>query len=286
MTRTATLLAVALLIASGCGGGSSGADLCAGKQGTAGTHLRSLTSAGAERTFRIDAPASALQGRPAPLVVMFHGVFSNAEAIQVVTGMPEKAAEEGFITAAGDGLGQSWNAGVCCDPAAADGVDDVQFTRDMVAAIAEEYCIDPERIYASGFSNGGAMVFRLNCDASDLFAAYAPVGGSLALFPCEPTQVRPLYIINNVDDPVVPFVLGEFSYDTFATQYNGCNDERTTETAPNSTCETAPVCADGTSTTLCGVDGISHVWPGGATDPDDPFRATDVVWDFFAGAVP
>jgi polyhydroxybutyrate depolymerase len=282
MKRTDVVLMLALLVASACGGGS-GTSPCAGKSGVAGTHLRTVTSSGVERTFRIDVPESALQGRPVPLVLMFHGVFSNGEAIQVVTGMPDKAAAEGFITAAGDGIGQSWNAGVCCDPAAADGVDDVQFTRDMVAAIEEEYCIDAEQIYASGFSNGGAMVFRLACDASDLFAAFGPVGGSLALFPCEPERVRPLYIINNVDDPVVPFTLGEFSFQTFTQVYNGCTDERTTESGPNSTCETAPVCADDTSTTLCGIDGISHVWPGGATDPDDPFRATDVVWDFFAG---
>jgi polyhydroxybutyrate depolymerase len=238
-------------------------------------------SSGVERAFQIDAPASALQGGPVPLVVMFHGVIRQGAAIQETTGMPEKAAAEGFITAAGDGLGRSWNAGLCCDPAAADGVDDTQFTRDMVAAIEEEFCIDPEQIYASGFSNGGAMVFRLICEASDLFAAYAPVGGSLALFPCEPERVRPLYIINNVDDPVVPFDLGEFSFQTFATLYNQCDEERVIEEGPNSTCETAPSCADGTSTTLCGIDGIGHVWPGGTRDPNGPFRATDVVWDFF-----
>jgi polyhydroxybutyrate depolymerase len=281
MKRPALLLSFLGVVAAACGG-DSGPDLCAGKSGAAGTQLRTITSGGRERTFRIDTPASALNGRPVPLVVMFHGVLSDAETIQTNTGMPDKAAEEGFITAAGDGIGQSWNAGVCCDPAARDGVDDVQFTRDLVAAIEDEYCIDPEQVYASGFSNGGAMVFRVVCDASDLFAAFAPVGGSLALFPCEPSQVRPLYIINNVDDPIVPYVLGEFSFQTFTTLYNRCDEQRTTEEGPNSTCETAPFCADDTSTTLCGIRGTSHVWPGGTKDPDDPFRATDVVWDFFA----
>jgi polyhydroxybutyrate depolymerase len=277
MKRIAALLLFALVAASACGGDES--DPCAGKDGIAGTQLRAITSAGRERTFQIDAPASALAGRPVPLVLMFHGVFSNGATIQEVTGMPEKAAEQGFITVAGDGIGQSWNAGLCCDPAAADDVDDVQFARDVVAAVETEYCIDPQQIYASGFSNGGAMVFRLICEASDLFAAYAPVGGSLALFPCEPERARPLFIINNVEDPIVPYALGEFSFDTFL-ELDGCSGSGT-QVAPNATCQVAPFCADDVSIGFCGVEGIGHVWPGGATDPDDPFRATDVVWDFF-----
>jgi polyhydroxybutyrate depolymerase len=271
--------AVALALASACG--SSSSDVCAGKTGSAGTHVVTIESGGVERTFQVTAPESALRGEPVPLVLVYHGVFSTGEAIQTVTGIPEKAAEEGFITAAGDGVGRSWNAGLCCDPAAADDVDDVGFTRDMVAAIQEDYCIDDSRIFATGFSNGAAMVFRLACEASDLFASFVPVAGSLALFPCEPEFPRAVDIINNVDDPVVPFDLGEFSVLEFY-KHDSCSSVReTTEPAANTTCEVAPECADDTTVLLCGVRGLSHEWPGGATNPQGPFYATDAAWDFF-----
>lgn len=277
----AFVLAFALaLVVAGCS--DSGSDGCAGKSGVAGTRQVTITSGGVERTFELTVPESALGGGPVPLLLVFHGVFSNGAQIQAVTGFPEKAAAEGFITAAGDGIGQSWNAGVCCNPAQAENVDDVGFTRDMVAAVEREYCVDTSRIYATGFSNGGAMVFRLACEAADLFAAFAPAGGSLALFPCEPSAPRPTQIINNVSDPVVPFALGEFSFGEFL-KLNACSAARdSTQPAPTATCEIAPDCANGATTELCAVQDVGHQWPGGARNPDGPFHATDAVWDFLS----
>jgi polyhydroxybutyrate depolymerase len=273
------LLAVALLTAS-CGDGGSN-QACAGKNGIAGTRQVTIQSGGIERSFLLTVPDSALQ-RPVPLLTVFHGVFGDAEIIQAVTGFPQKAVEEGFITAAGNGTGESWNAGVCCNPASAENVDDVGFTRDMVAAIQSEYCIDESRIYATGFSNGAAMVFRLACEAADLFAAFAPVAGSVALFPCEPNAPRPIQIINNVSDPVVGFALGEFSFAEFV-GHNACDATReTVQLSPTATCELAPRCAAGATTELCAVTDLGHQWPGGATNPDGQFDATDAVWEFLS----
>ena len=279
--HAAALLALVLLAACSDGGGSGGA--CAGKTGVAGTRQITITSGGLERTFQLDVPQSALTGDPVPLVLVYHGVFSTGPEIQANTGFPEKASAEGFVTAAGDGVGQSWNAGVCCQPAQGENVDDVGFTRDMVAAIESEYCIDTERVYATGFSNGSAMVFRLACEAADLFAAFAPVGGSLALFPCEPSQPRPIQITNMITDPVVNYRLGEFSFGELL-KLNACSDARdSAQLAPTASCEIAPDCADGSTTEFCSVSDLGHRWPGGATNPDGAFHATDAVWSFLSG---
>jgi polyhydroxybutyrate depolymerase len=282
--RSALALGTAALVAlvASCGdSGSSGA--CAGKAGVAGTRTVTLQSGGLERSFLLTVPESALaSGRPVPLVVVYHGVFANAEIIQALTGFPEKAAAEGFITAAGDGIGDSWNAGVCCSPASDEQIDDVGFTRDLVAAIGSEYCIDPARTYATGFSNGAAMVFRLACETADLFAAFAPVAGSVALPSCTPSEPRPIEVINNVSDPVVPFLLGEISFGDFLA-LNACSAAReSTQPAAGTSCEIAPECAAGSTTTLCAVENLNHQWPGGASNPNTPFKATDAVWEFFA----
>jgi polyhydroxybutyrate depolymerase len=256
--------------------------LCAGKLGVGGTRELTITAGGLERSVRLTVPESALHGAPAPLLLLYHGVTSNAAQIVVATGMEAKAAAEGFVLAAGNGVGASWNAGACCQPAVSQGIDDVGFTRDLVAALTRDYCIDPARIYASGFSNGAAMVFRLACEASDLIAGFAPVGGSVAI-DCAPSQPRPMLVINNVSDPIVPYVLGQISYDAF-TQFNDC-DETRSESAPasNTTCVRAPICADGAVTELCSVTGTSHVWPGGLVNPMGPFNATEAVWEFLDG---
>jgi len=280
------MFAVAVLVlgalAAGCSD-DSGGGACAGKTGVAGTRQVTIASGGLERSFQIDVPASALQGEPVPLLLVYHGVLSSGAEIEANTSFPQKAAAEGFITAAGNGIGQSWNAGVCCQPAQGENIDDVGFTRDMVAAIESEYCIDPSRVYATGFSNGSAMVFRLACEAADLFAAFAPVGGSLALFPCEPSQPRPTQIINNVSDPLVAFALGEFSFGELL-KLNACDDAReTVQLAPTASCEIAPQCAAGATTEFCAVQNVGHRWPGGATDPNGEFNATDAVWEFLSG---
>jgi polyhydroxybutyrate depolymerase len=273
--------ALAALVVSCGDSGSSGA--CAGKAGVAGTRTVTLQSGGLERSFLLTVPESALAaGKPVPLVVVYHGVFANAEIIQALTGFPEKAAAEGFITAAGDGIGDSWNAGVCCSPASDEQIDDVGFTRDLVAAIESEYCIDPARVYATGFSNGAAMVFRLACETADLFAAFAPVAGSVALPSCTPSRPRPVQVINNVSDPVVPFLLGEISFGEFL-ELNACSATReSNQPAPGASCEIAPECADGSTTSLCAVEDLNHQWPGGASNPNTPFKATDAVWEFFS----
>ncbi len=285
MISSRPVVAFALLVCPwlvACGDGSStGSDPCADKPGIAGLHDIAIESGGRQRRFLLSVPQSALTGAPTALVLGFHGVASTPEAFLAVTDFDAKAAEGGFVVAAGAGVDRSWNAGVCCDPAMSLGIDDVAFARDMVARIEDELCIDHDRIFATGFSNGGAMTFRLACQATDLFTATSPVAGGVASS-CEPRRDASILIVQNVDDPVVPFVLGELAFGQF-TALNACEPPRVTTTpAANAVCEAAPRCAGDTTTELCAVSGISHQWPGGATDPSGPFRATDAIWEFFA----
>ena len=66
--------------------------------------------------------------------------------------------------------GAAWNVGPCCVA----NVDDVAFTRALVAQISMTACIDPKRVYATGFSMGGGMAHYIACHAADVFAAVAP----------------------------------------------------------------------------------------------------------------
>lgn len=58
--------------------------------------------------------------------------------------------------------------------------DDVGFTKQILDQLEEQYCVDTDRIYATGKSQGGGMVGLLAADAdlSMRFAAFAPVSGA------------------------------------------------------------------------------------------------------------
>ncbi|MET1416575.1 polyhydroxybutyrate depolymerase [Roseibium sp. HPY-6] len=56
---------------------------------------------------------------------------------------------------------------------------DVPFVRAVLADVAKRYPIDKTRIYATGFSYGSAMAWRVACDAGDLIAGILPAAGTL-----------------------------------------------------------------------------------------------------------
>jgi polyhydroxybutyrate depolymerase len=288
---------LALLLCAACGSGGGDAPpvdegpapvACEGKSGESGISVRTLDSGGRERSFRLVVPDGLDLMQPAPLVLNFHGLGSNAGEQEAYASMIAKASEEGFITAAGQGTNNSWNAGqVCCAPANQEGVDDVQFVRDMVAAIAADYCIDPARIFATGMSNGGFLSNRLACEAADLIAAVAPVASFLGFANCEPSRPIPLLMFNGTEDPLVPYAAAAGSYQAWA-ELNGCTGEPEDVFANgDSSCVSYASCADGATTTFCTVDGGGHTWPGGIPIPRLGFTttdldATDAMWDFFA----
>lgn len=58
--------------------------------------------------------------------------------------------------------------------------DDIAFTSEILDQLESQYCIDTNRIYATGKSQGGGFVGVLACDAqmSRRIAAFAPVSGA------------------------------------------------------------------------------------------------------------
>jgi len=83
--------------------------------------------------------------------------------------------------------------------------DDLGFLRVLVESLFDSWSIDPARLHVSGFSNGAMMANRIACEASELFASVALVGGRLEPgFECTPTKRMPLLQINGGADETVP----------------------------------------------------------------------------------
>ena len=209
--------------------------------------IRSLGTDRVTRRYLVYAPAI-LPPRPAPVVLVFPGYSTSAEAVAFYnsnTRFETLADRDGFIVVYGNGLPNPPNAREkasmphggflqgCFAAHAGEGID-VQYVRQILAALQTELAVDKARIYATGISAGGGMSFVLALEAPDLVAAIAPVvplpfqpRGSW-LFGCHP---RPGYdrvsiaMLAATDDPFISYKPGS-SHEYPGAAYPGMEQTR------------------------------------------------------------
>ncbi len=306
----AVVVALASL-AAGCGlvshGGTASPSVTAGPDGTivlpAGSSTQHLRVDGRDRSFRVYRPASLPSGQPVPLVVMIHGGYGSAENAEDDYGWDGQADTGHFVAAYPDGVGHAWNGGGgCCGTPGRDNIDDVAFITQMVKTISHELAIDPNRIYATGISNGGLMDYRLACD-TDVFAAIGPDSATLMGTCPSPSPVSVIHIHGSADDRI-PFNGGKGT--GFATVVDGppvptvigmwrsvdrCAPPTTTTAGVVTT--SVATCPSGRSVELITIAGAGHQWPGGTPprplvarimqldQPSHALDATATIWAFF-----
>ena len=250
---------------------------------------RTLTIDGMERTYSIHIPAGLTGQQSAPLVFVFHGYQENGAQIRRYTGFDALADANGFIVVYPDGSGSSgslsWNASGCCGYALQNDIDDPAFVRAIIADVETLANVDAKRIYATGFSNGALLSYRLACEISDTFAAVAPVGGVLMYVPCKPQEPVSVMHVHGAKDAVVPLEGGGSAIqfppvaESLAawTKLDGCNGEKQVEKDGVLEHTTFGECKPGISVQLYVVDGTSHSWPSPYVAP-----ISQIIWEFFA----
>lgn len=156
---------------------------------------------GRTRTFRVLVPPGLPS--PAPLVVGLHGLYKTVEATDAAMRLLEQAPRRGFVAVYPVGVGASWNAGRCCGRAVAERVDDVAFLRRVVVEVSAAHPVDPARVTAVGWSNGGMLAHRVACEAPGLFTAVAVVAGAdVTGRPCAGATAT--MVVHGMRDGVVP----------------------------------------------------------------------------------
>jgi polyhydroxybutyrate depolymerase len=160
------------------------------------------------RNYLLHVPAPYDGSKPVPLIVDFSGLVVSGMQQRNMSTFPDVVDPEGVVMAFPTGLpgpsGAAWNVGPCCVA----NVDDVAFARALVAQVSATACIDPKRVYASGFSMGGGMAHYLACHAADVFAGVAPSSFDLLqenVGDCLPA--RPITVISfrGAADNLVPY---------------------------------------------------------------------------------
>ncbi len=172
------------------------------------------------------------------------------------------------------------------------GIDDIAFVSSVLDNLQRTLCVDPQRIYATGFSNGGGMTGYLACRLAGRIAAFAPAAGNFYALPggCHPSRPIPVLEIHGTADPVVPYGgiprrdNRQWPLPSIPEWLQGWADRDGCTTGPSVFLHASDVTAEqwvdcrGSATVIhYRLEGAGHVWPATMAG-----RSTiGILWDFF-----
>ena len=290
-----------------------------------GTQTVDIDFEGTAYPVRVHVPETADPATPLALVMDLHGSDSNGvfqASISELDAVAD-ADETGFIVAQpsaaiamttsnplADG---NWAWNVPGVPTTAgqlppdDARDDVAFLSAVIEELTSEGCVDPQRVYVTGFSGGGRMASALACARPDLVAAIAPVAGLRAgrasandpavidTTDCASAQGVSVMTFHGTADQVNPYNGNSdprWGYD-IATAVQGWADlDQCTETTTEQVSEHVQRtvhrgCAQDAEVVSYTVADGGHTWPGTSADISalgamtQEISASQLMWEFF-----
>lgn len=274
---------------------------------------RSVQVGGLTRSYLLHTPSSMPAGRPAPLVVVFHGGGGSPSGMDRLTRFSALADREGFLVAYPESSGFQWNDGrVTAASGAGPQIDDVGFVAAMIDAIGRERPLGLRRIYATGMSNGAIFSHYVGARLSARIAGIAAVAGGTAdpfhrtFRPERPVSVL---IIHGTKDPQIPYAGGDIQggllgrilpTEEAVRLWGARNGAAQAPASEELSAASAERCGgrrviysrgrDGTKAVLIRLEGGGHTWPGAPPGylPERQFGrlcrdfdATAVIWEFF-----
>jgi predicted esterase len=154
--------------------------------------LQRIAGAGTEALLYV--PAGYSPGTPAPLVLALHGAGGTAQhGLDPLHGLVD---DRGFVLLAVGSAARTW------DVIAGGFGADVRAIDSALAGVFSRVAVDPERIVASGFSDGASYALSLGLTNGDLFkriVAFSP--GFMA--PGTPHGVPRVFVSHGTHDSVL-----------------------------------------------------------------------------------
>jgi poly(hydroxyalkanoate) depolymerase family esterase len=267
---------------------------------------RSFSCAAGARDYRVYVPA-ALTDAPKGLILMLHGCTQNADDFACGTRMNDLAEAHGLIVAYPEqGRGQNahacWNWFRPADQRRIGGEPDILAA--LARGLADEFAVEPSRVFVAGLSAGGAMAATLGATHPETFRAVGvhsglPHGAAHDVVSAF-AAMRGEGAVRDRAGPAVPTIVFHGTADTTVHPSNaerivaGASGDRVHRTDVSSggrrCSRVVTTHADGTSLTeLWLIDGAGHAWSGGApegshTDPLGPDASTEMIRFFLSGS--
>jgi polyhydroxybutyrate depolymerase len=186
---------------------------------------------------------------------------------------------QSMIVAFLQGYEDSWNDDAGDPPAEAHDVNDVAFTKAVLAEVESSHFVDMRRVVATGISNGAIFVELLGCRAAANLTLTVPVEGQMAptfSHSCRLSKPMSVYEIHATADPAIPYGGGTFGgYGGPVTVLSAhasvarwaaldrCSARASTTRTPGNVFTKYTGCRSGVSVTLRTIEGGAHVWPPG-----------------------
>ncbi len=166
-----------------------------------------LCTDGVERNYLLFVPEDYTPEKKYRLVVDMHGgvsrpqQLSHAQLDQMKFFWGDHARAHGYLLALPSGqAGAEWWSPV-----------GVRHVLDIVRTVKRVYNVDDDRVFATGFSDGGSGSFYMALTNPTPFAGFIPLNGHLAVTQAKGLQVhlanlrnRPLYVVNTEKDSLYP----------------------------------------------------------------------------------
>ena len=300
-TRLLILLATAALVLGAC---SSGGDdsrpaptpsASCTATGDPGTSTQTLQVAGEERSYLVQTPNEWDGKSSLPVVYMVHGLGGQADTTLAYTGLGAQAEEHDFIVVAPQARSPElkWDFRT---PASEEG-SDAAFLQELVGEVAQRWCVDEDRQFAAGLSNGSAVVMSLACSGDFPFKAYGAVAAAFYDdASCKDSPPASIVYFHGTADRVVPFEGGptpielappvEESLAAWA-EHDGCTTKPAIdEVADDVERTTWKGCDDGSRLEAYYIEGGGHTWPGAVAIPTlgvttESIDAAEIMTEFF-----
>jgi polyhydroxybutyrate depolymerase len=175
---------------------------------TPGDYSITTLHGGLLRNYLVHVPASYDGSRAVPLLLDYHGFSKDAANERQWSGQLAESDKRGFIAVWPNGLVLSWNAYGCCFLDNALNIDDVSFSRAVIAAMKGRANIDANRVFVTGISNGGGMAQRMACEAADVVRAAVSVSYPLNRETCPPAKPISVWEIAGTADETIGYYGG------------------------------------------------------------------------------
>lgn len=252
-----------------------------------GRHAMTIEADGVARSAVYFIPSSYTGEKKVPVVFDFHGSHSNPEGQMNRSSWDKVAEKNGFIvmalqgSLAGSSTGTyAWNVPYVTTQEG--GLDEIEFIEEAVEEVKEDFCVDPARIYASGYSGGGRMLSQFICSGNDEFAAAGFVHSLRAGRPletegkwgpdtsaCNPAKPISIMAFAGVKDDANPYAGGGKSYWQYGfkaavkrwTELDGCTGNGKSDTINGVTYSVYGTCKSGARIASYVFENGTHAWP-------------------------